>query len=277
MSNFKEPLILAIDTATRAGSVALARGGEVLILQCGNSEASHSIDLIANVEVSLNSIEAELGDVDLFAAASGPGSFTGLRIGLATIKSFAISIGRLCVGVPTLAAIAHAAGASTRTVALLPAGRGEVFAQLFSVDAENVRPLDSATHIRPEALLDKYGQIESLTWAGEGAHLNVEGLRAGAEARHITFSDGTDTETHVITPPSGTSGSGHSTSREWRLATRCAELAVSIAALALAEYNSGTATSPEELRAIYVRPSDAEINEQWQREKSQRRAPIQES
>src|ERR1700687_6063632 len=144
-----QPLILAIDTATRAGSVALARGAELLHLQTGDKKSSHSIDLIENVEVALNTIGAKLSEVELFTAASGPGSFTGLRIGIATIKSFAVSVGKQCVGVPTLAAIAHAAGRSVRTVALLPAGRGEVFVQMFSVDADQVRPLDTAAHISP--------------------------------------------------------------------------------------------------------------------------------
>lgn len=255
-SDSSAPLILAIDTATRSGSVVLARGQDVLHVLMGDSESSHSIDLIANVEAALNSIDAGLSDVDLFAAASGPGSFTGLRIGLATIKSFAMSVGRKCVGVPTLATIAHAAGMSAHTVALLSAGRGEVFAQLFSVNAGSVRAMDSAMHISPEAVLEKYGGLRDLTWAGEGAQSNVEALRAGADARHITFGrrDSADSNEEV---------------KGWLLAPRCDELATSIAALALDEYHSGRATSPEELRAIYVRPSDAEINERWQREKSQ--------
>lgn len=263
ISDRSAPLILAIDTATRAGSVALVRAGEVLALQSGDTEASHSIDLIANVESCLDIIGAKLVDVDLFAAASGPGSFTGLRIGLATVKSFAISVGRLCAGVPTLAAIAYAAGPSVRTVALLPAGRGEVFAQLFSAGPENVCPLDGATHIRPEALMDKYGGIETLAWAGEGAHLYVETLRTGAEVRKVRFTDRPAAD-------EGTTNAEHRTNSEWILVPRRAELALSIAALALDDHHHGRAVSPEALRAIYVRPSDAEINEQWQTEKSQR-------
>ena len=266
MSNLNEPLILAIDTATRAGSVVLMRADEVLALESGDSEASHSIDLIANVDTCLNTIGAKLVEVNLFAAASGPGSFTGLRIGLATIKSFAVSVGRPCAGIPTLAAIAHAAGPSARTVALLPAGRGEVFAQLFSAGTGNVRPLDSASHIRPEALMDKYGGIERLAWAGEGAHMYGETLRAGAEARNIRFTDRTDADSQRLNPD-------HPNNGEWILTPRRAELAVSIAALALDDYNHGRAVSAEALRAIYVRPSDAEIKEQWQTEKSQRPVP----
>jgi tRNA threonylcarbamoyladenosine biosynthesis protein TsaB len=246
-------LILAIETATRSGSVALARGKETLYSAAGDRTASHSTDLIEIVEKTLKTGQAELSDVDLFAAAVGPGSFTGLRIGLATIKSFAACTGKRCVGVSTLAAIAHAAGASENTVALLPAGRGEVFAQLFSVDDGDVRALDGAMHITPKALLEKYGSVPRLMWAGDGAHLHVEALRAWAEAKQIPFRDRRAED-----------------SREagWVLAPRCVELAVSIAALALKEYRNGNTVSPDDLRAVYVRPSDAEINERWQQEKS---------
>lgn len=249
-----EPLILAIDTATRAGSVALARGANLLHLQTGDKETSHSVDLIANVEAALNAIEEKLSDVELFAAASGPGSFTGLRIGIATIKSFAVSVGKKCVGVPTLAAIAHAAGTSVCTVALLPAGRGEVFAQLFSVDADHVRPVDTAAHISPATVLEKYGSIENLIWAGEGAHLNAK-LCDRAKADGIAWDH---RNSHSLLRSTG-----------WMLAPRRDDLAGSISALALNEYSAGRTTSPEELRATYVRLSDAEINERWQLEKSQ--------
>jgi tRNA threonylcarbamoyladenosine biosynthesis protein TsaB len=253
-SNNSAPLILALDTATRAGSVALARGADLLTLQTGDRETSHSVDLISSVDAALKSIGAKLNDVRLFAAASGPGSFTGLRIGLASLKSFAVSSGRRCVGVPTLAAIAHAAGTSAHTVALLPAGRGEVFAQLFSVDGDGVRPLDNPAHLSPAAVLTKYSSVKTLVWAGEGAqsYSRVIGERAEtAVLRWIEPGSQSDSE-----------------AMGWMLAPRCDELAGSIAALAYAEYRAGRTTSPDELRAIYVRPSDAEINERWQAEKS---------
>jgi tRNA threonylcarbamoyladenosine biosynthesis protein TsaB len=253
-TNDSAALILAIDTSTRAGSVALARGAKILSLQTGDKETSHSVDLISTVAAALKSIGAKLNDVDLFAAASGPGSFTGLRIGLASIKSFAASVDRRCAGIPTLAAIAHAGGTSAHTVALLPAGRGEVFAQLFSLDADGVRPLDHPAHLSPAAALEKYKSIENLIWAGEGAHLYSRAIAEWAETAVLLWTE-----------PSPQSDSE---SKGWRLAPRCDQLAGSIAALAHNEYCAGRTTSPDELRAIYVRPSDAEINEQWQAEKS---------
>src|SRR5262249_374662 len=127
------PVIVAIETSTRAGSVAVSRGEQVLACATGDASSSHSTDLIENIDRILHQAGLQIRDVDLFAAAIGPGSFTGLRIGLATVKSLAVAMNKKCVGVSTLAAIALAAGESERTVALLPAGRGEVFSQMFTV------------------------------------------------------------------------------------------------------------------------------------------------
>lgn len=256
-----EPLILAIETATRAGSVALARGREILYSVVGDATASHSNDLVSSVEKTLGDAGVTLADVDLFAAAVGPGSFTGLRIGLATVKSFAVCTGKRCAGVPTLAAIAHAAGESERTVSLLPAGRGEVFAQSFSVDDGDVQDLDSAGHLTLKAVLERYGEARELLWAGDGAHLQVEALRAWASANHISFEE--------LRP-----GLSSEAKTGWKIAPPAPQLAVSIAALALKAYGNGNTVGPDELRAVYVRASDAEINEQWQREKSRQSAPV---
>ena len=106
MASKARPLILALETATRAGSVCLARGPEVLARLAGSASLSHSTDLIENLEELLRSEHLKLSEVDLFAAASGPGSFTGLRIGLATVKSLAVCARRSCVGISTLAALA---------------------------------------------------------------------------------------------------------------------------------------------------------------------------
>lgn len=249
ISDNPEPLILAIETATRAGSVALARGNEILCSAVGDAMASHSRDLISSVDNILQRAAVKLTDVDLFAAAVGPGSFTGLRIGLATVKSFAVCTGKRCAGVSTLAAIAHAAGESETTVSLLPAGRGEVFAQLFSVHDGDVQELDGAAHLTLKLVLEKYGEARELVWAGEGAHQQIEPLLA--EDRDRSFGK--------LAP--GPSEPG------WSLAPPVDQLAASIAALALKAYGNGNTVGPDELSAVYVRASDAEINERWQREK----------
>lgn len=236
------PVFLAIETATRAGSVAVSRGGEILASTSGDASSSHSTDLIENIDLVLRESEVQLSDVELFAAAVGPGSFTGLRIGLATVKSLAVALNRKCAGVSTLGAIAFAAGESECTVALLPAGRGEVFAQMFSVRDGDVSALDEAAHISPQALIAKYGKHATMIWAGEGAHAQLEMLRHVAEERAIEFTVNKD-----------------AVARGWLVAPENNRIAESVAKLAFLDYRSGNTVAPGDLRANYVRPSDAEI------------------
>jgi tRNA threonylcarbamoyladenosine biosynthesis protein TsaB len=245
------PLILSIETATRAGSLSLSRGETLLAVRAGNGTVSHSAHLLQSVKEALDEAGVTLAEVDVFAASIGPGSFTGLRIGLATVKSFAATLQRLCIGVPTLYLLAHTAGPSPRTLALLPAGRGELFAQMLGVDESGgVHPLDSPTHIAPDKLLEKVKRVTNLKWAGEGAHLHAEAIKAQALAQGIRFWD-----------ESETGKSESRTENQWTLALPQGALAIAVGRLALQGTRSGEMISPEQLRAIYVRPSDAELNE----------------
>ena len=231
-----EPVILAIETATRSGGVAVARGAQVLAERAGDATVSHSMNLIEMIEEALQEAGTKLSEVALFSVAVGPGSFTGLRIGLATVKAFAAHLNRRVAGVSTLAAVAHASGANGEILALLPAGRGEVFAQRFSVDEKNVSAMDEARHLSPSVVTEQYGKIEQLTLAGEGARIfkKFEGVTAN-----------------------------------WIVIDEPPNLASSIALLGLVNYREGKSVAPQALRAVYVRASDAEINEQWLRQKAQ--------
>jgi tRNA threonylcarbamoyladenosine biosynthesis protein TsaB len=248
----KTPLILSIETATRAGSVAVTRGEALLAARTGDAAISHSSLLLNYVGDTLEEAGVKLNEIDVFAAATGPGSFTGLRIGLATVKSFAATMARSCVGVPTLHAVASAAGEAERTLALLPAGRGEVYAQMLRVEpGGHVHPLAAPAHLTPQKLLEKVRAEAPLTWAGEGAHIHLEAIRAQALAEGILLWD--------------ESQNGHverRSERQWTLSPPQPILATAVARLALRRALSGEVETPEQLRAIYVRPSDAELNEQ---------------
>jgi tRNA threonylcarbamoyladenosine biosynthesis protein TsaB len=244
-------LILSLETATRTGSVALTRGRTLLALRSGEAQVSHSTKLLHNVGEILEETGTSLPEVELFAAASGPGSFTGLRIGLATIKSFAATLSRPCVGISTLSAVAHAAGPSKHTLALIPAGRGEVFAQLLSVSDEGaVTPLGEAVHQPPEKLLDSVININGLKWAGEDLQ-QYEGLikeRAAMAGIKLT----SETAPHLE--------SLNGQDKFWTIAQPVGALADTIATLAYQRYLRDETLRPEQLEAIYVRPSDAELN-----------------
>jgi tRNA threonylcarbamoyladenosine biosynthesis protein TsaB len=238
------PLILSVETATLAGSVSLARGDEVLSTISGDNEVSHSNRLLSEIDSVLTEAGYSLPDIDLYAVALGPGSFTGLRIGIATVKGLAFTLKKPCVGIPTLCAVAYSARRCDRVVAVLPAGRGEVFVQMFRVSSEEVVPLETATHITPLAMLEKYSHFADICWCGEGAHLQQDKIRDFAERnQRELIESSTDTD-----PRSG-----------WRLLPKTTKLAEQVAALASRRANEKELQSPESLRAIYVRPSDAEL------------------
>jgi tRNA threonylcarbamoyladenosine biosynthesis protein TsaB len=196
------PLILSFNTATLGGSVCLVRGDEMLACTSGDREVSPSSTLLRDINQTLEAANVSLGEVELLAAAAGPGSFTGLRIGIASIKALSLTLRRPCFGIPTLHAVAHAAGPSNATVAVLPAGRGEVFAQQFSVSAAGiVRERDSPAHLAPPALLEKYAKVADLKWAGEGAQLYRELIRDAATGKGIGFAESTEiTKGWILAP-----------------------------------------------------------------------------
>lgn len=244
------PVILSLETATIGGSISVARGAEVLATREGDAKVSHSNSLLADINGCLQESGLKLADIELFACASGPGSFTGLRIGIATLKALTATLDRPCVGVPTLNAIAQGAGQSNTTVALLPAGRGEVFAQMFSVSAGELVELDSAAHLSPPKLIERYQGFANLVWTGPGALVQRALLQDYAGQHGITFGERT-AQTSV--DPNG-----------WEVAQTGGPLAQYISALALRLFMKGQLQTAESLRAKYVRPSDAEINQAWQ-------------
>jgi tRNA threonylcarbamoyladenosine biosynthesis protein TsaB len=238
------PLILSFNTATMGGSVCLVRGEQVLASRFGDPSVSHSSSLLADIDSTLQAASVSLRDVDLLAAAAGPGSFTGLRIGVASIKALSLALRRPCFGIPTLHAVAHGAGTSNATVAVLPAGRGEVFAQLFSVSSAGaVTARDEPGHLQPTAMLERYGLIPNLSWVGVGAWAQRETIEAYATSKGIQFST------------SRTAGDG------WALLPGEDNLALDIAALAWQRFQNGELESAGSLQAIYVRPSDAELKQ----------------
>ena len=231
------PLILGLETATLAGSVSLVQGEHVRATRLGDPETSHSNTLLRDIEGVLEDANVSIHDVGLFAAAVGPGSFTGLRIGLATAKALAATLNKPCIGISTLHAVARAAGASRSTVTLLPAGRGELFAQLLSVSQEGeVTELDAPMHLPPENVIERYVSLPVLIWAGEGVE------------RYIDLIKRSEPRFQIGNEPQG-----------WTIAPAEKNLAQYVALCSLGPYEAGEISTPESLKALYVRPSDAEI------------------
>src|SRR5688572_22436628 len=123
-------LVLALDTTTRQGSVALAREGRILASDAGDAAIAHGARLPGDLARALDARGLRIADVDLFAVAVGPGSFTGLRIGIATMQGLALGNGKPLAGVSALDAIHDAVGASDIS-AWMDAGRGQVFSAIY--------------------------------------------------------------------------------------------------------------------------------------------------
>jgi tRNA threonylcarbamoyladenosine biosynthesis protein TsaB len=249
----EEPLILSLETTTRAGSMALTRGGRVLAARQGEAQASHSTDLLKNIRAVLMEAGRSLNDVDLFAVAKGPGSFTGLRIGVATVKSFAATLERPSIGVPTLYAVALAAGPSPGTLAMIPAGRGEVFGQLLAVEPGGVpRPLTTPVHQPTRQLLAGLNAIRGLKLAGEAVDMYLDEIDSYARLKGIALKREDREAGNTVLNDTGV----------WTLHPSIENLAVHVAAEARRLYLNGEGGRPEDLHAVYVRPSDAELNQQ---------------
>jgi tRNA threonylcarbamoyladenosine biosynthesis protein TsaB len=227
------PVVFALDTSHPKGSVAVARGEEILCEILFDASDTHSATLLPSVDACFKAARVSLGDVDRIAVVTGPGSFTGLRIGLATVKAFA-AVHRVPV-VPLVSLEVLAAAfpfLPGPVVPLIDARRGEVYAACYrTVEGSPVEivPVFSATPERLAEALAAAGPAEPLVLCGTGA------LRYRAELESAM--------------PAGTRFAG----ARWSYPS---------AALAAVMALDRPAVAAEELAAIeplYVRPPDAKL------------------
>lgn len=169
-------LILAFESSAKPASAALVKDGQLLsqYMQC--SALTHSRTLLPMAEDMLKNAELRLSDVDLIAVAHGPGSFTGIRIGVATVKGLAWAAEKPCVGVSTLEAMAwHGLAAGGYICPVMDARRSQVYNALFKI--ENGRPV-RMTEDRPIALDGLSKEVTALNapvfLVGDGAALCFE-------------------------------------------------------------------------------------------------------
>ncbi len=174
-------LILAVDTTTPGGSVALL--DEVALLGEANLEsaATHSARLFRSIDFLLGALGKDIKDVDAFAVAAGPGSFTGIRIGVGAVKSLAFASGKPVAPVSTLLALASklASDATPLVGPLLDAKKGEIYAGLFEArDGDLVEIVPQGAY-DPEAFFARLPAGRAIAFAGSG----VTAYRAGIVAR----------------------------------------------------------------------------------------------
>lgn len=169
-------LILAFESSAKPASAALVKDGQLLSQYTQCSALTHSRTLLPMAEDMLKNAELRLSDVDLIAVAHGPGSFTGIRIGVSTVKGLAWAAEKPCVGVSTLEAMAwHGLAVGGYICPVMDARRSQVYNALFKI--ENGRPV-RMTEDRPIALEELAKEVTALGapvfLIGDGAALCFE-------------------------------------------------------------------------------------------------------
>lgn len=166
-------LILAIETATGCGSVSLSLSGEGdfhLLAECTSQpDMTHSRRLLGTVDWLMGSVGAKWDDLDSVAVSTGPGSFTGLRIGMAAAKSIVMATNTRLVGIPTLDALSCCTGRKNCQVcSLLDARKKQVYAGFYRTDHKGLpHRLSEPMVIDPHQLLDMIN--EPIVFVGPGA------------------------------------------------------------------------------------------------------------
>lgn len=162
--------ILALETSAKSVSAAVAEDGVILAAAYQNNGLTHSRTLMPLVDSMLCNASLTLDDIDLIAVAHGPGSFTGLRIGLATVKGLAFVNNTPCAGVSTLEALALPQQGEGTVLCALDARRGEVYWAAFDLATHARLTPDAAQPV--DALTDFVSNCKKpLFFVGDGAQL----------------------------------------------------------------------------------------------------------
>lgn len=127
--------ILALDTSTFVGTVAVLASGELLAEWSASVRASHGETLLPELARVIEHARLSIHDIDLFAVGLGPGSFTGVRIGVATAKGLALAESKPLVGITSLRVLARGMAGSLRAVAV-DAHKGELYCALYALDEQ---------------------------------------------------------------------------------------------------------------------------------------------
>jgi tRNA threonylcarbamoyladenosine biosynthesis protein TsaB len=239
--------ILAIETSTLLGGIAITDDASGLIAEVRlNVKSTHSERLMTEIDHLLKQSGLELADMDVFAIATGPGSFTGLRIGLSTVKGFSYATGKPVVSVPTLEALAwNFPYCKYPVCTMLDARKKEVYAALFqwrtdgfariidevSVNAERLLEYIFALRLTSKDIAGNFPQpIENILFTGEGAILYQDVITEIAGEKAIFATPG------KMVPSPG-----------------------NVAWLGLKRARMGEYTDPISLVPFYIRRSEAEI------------------
>jgi tRNA threonylcarbamoyladenosine biosynthesis protein TsaB len=224
--------IISVDTSNPLASVAVTSGEKVLAETVFNTDRTLSARLIPEIERLLTIAALTISDIDLFACSIGPGSFTGVRAGVATVQGLALATGKPCAGFSTLALLASNLPLAAYPVCtMLDARKSEVYAALFDCSGSIPNAIVIDCVIKPEAFLEQLAATteHNVVFAGDGAtrYRDVILEKMGEKAIFAPF-------------------------------THNAVHAANGAILAMEAYRAGKAVKPWQLLPVYLRASEAE-------------------
>jgi tRNA threonylcarbamoyladenosine biosynthesis protein TsaB len=230
-------LLLAVDTATRAGSLAVLRDGQLAGEISTASEETYSSRLFRQCSFLLQELHLEIQNFDFFAVNAGPGSFTGLRVGLAAVKAWAEVFSKPIIAVSGLEAVASQAGNPSEDgliAAVLDAHRGQIYAALYRFQDSRLAAVDADQVCAAEEFLAR-----------------VAGRAKTAPVRFVSPSP------EILR--SLLNNSAAKRELPWSIHKASPVLAPVIAQLAHERASRGEVTDSLRLDANYVRRSDAEL------------------
>ncbi len=224
--------ILSVDTSNPLASVAVTVDEKVLAETVFNTDRTLSARLIPEIERLLTIAGLTINDIDLFACSVGPGSFTGVRAGVATVQGLALATGKPCVGFSTLALLASNLPLAAYPVCcLLDARKSEIYGALFDCSGTTPKTIIKDCVMAPEAFLELIINTvdQPVIFCGDGAVRFKEVIadKMGAKAIFAPF-------------------------------THNAVHAANGAVLAMEEYKAGKTIKPAQLLPVYLRASEAE-------------------
>jgi tRNA threonylcarbamoyladenosine biosynthesis protein TsaB len=232
--------VLALDTTTRSGSVALIDDQRIEAERSGDALRTHAERLPQEILSLLAEHRLSTSDIDVFAVASGPGSFTGLRVGIATVQGLALVHGRRVVGVSALEAIAQVAGKELPQGSLvgawMDAGRAEIFSALYRLSASSSFSSQRLAEVEAAAVGGPAGVLERWADLLGGAPVLLAGLGAALYRELI--------------------GAHRLNAR----VVDVGQLAGAIGVIAGFRAAAGETVDPAGVRPLYVRRPDAELD-----------------
>lgn len=192
--------ILALDTSTNMASIAVMDENMLLGEYSLNQDLSHSENLLPMIKEILDSLNLKINDIDLYGVSIGPGSFTGLRIGVTTVKAFAHLFDKPIVGVSTLEALGFNLAYNNIVVPMIDARRNRVYTGIYTWENAELVTLMEADALEMDILLEKLANdYEKIVVNGNGTLLHRERIekKLGSKVRFASIGDNSSRATSV--------------------------------------------------------------------------------